>query len=169
MKFPGSTLLHAALALTITTGAALGQDFPSRSPTWIVGFAPGGISDQGTRFVAKVLGEKLGQPIVVDNKPGAGGIVAAEAVAAAKPDGYTMFYASNGVMGTHKFLYKKLSFDPLTSFTLIHGFGSSPMLLVVPADSPYKTFKDIVDHAKKNPDKVAYGSVGPGTASHLVA
>lgn len=164
-----STLLKAALALSFSASAALAQDFPSRPPTWVVGFAPGGISDQGTRFVAKVLGEKLGQPIVVDNKPGAGGIVAAESVAAAKPDGYTMLYASNGVMGTHKFLYKKLSFDPLTSFTLIHGFGSSPMLMVVPADSPFKTLKDLIEHAKKNPEKLSYGSVGPGTASHLVA
>lgn len=164
-----STLLKAAIALSLSAGVAPAQDFPSRPPTWVVGFAPGGISDQGTRFVAKVLGEKLGQPIVVDNKPGAGGIVAAESVAAAKPDGYTMLYASNGVMGTHKFLYKKLSFDPLTSFTLIHGFGSSPMLMVVPADSPFKTLKDLIEHAKKNPEKLSYGSVGPGTASHLVA
>lgn len=169
MKSFRSTLLQAALALTVGLGTAVAQDYPSRPPTWVVGFAPGGISDQGTRFVAKVLGEKLGQSIVVDNKPGAGGIVAAESVASAKPDGYTLLYAANGVMGTHKFLYKKLSFDPLTSFTLIHGFGSSPMLLVVPSDSPYKTLKDLVEHAKKNPDKVAYGSVGPGTASHLVA
>ena len=148
--------------------SAIAQDYPNRPITWVVGFPPGGISDLGTRFVAKVLGEKLGTQIVVDNKPGAGGLVAGEFVARAKPDGYTVFYGSNGPLGTHKYIYKKIPFDPLTSFTLIHGFGSSPLILVVPTNSPFKSLKDLVDNATANPGKLSFASVGNGSAAHLV-
>lgn len=157
------------LALAALAPAALAEDYPSRPISWVVGFSPGGISDQGTRFVAKVFAEKIGQQIIVENKPGAAGIIAAEYVAQAKPDGYTILYGSSGPLGTYKSLYKKLSYDPLTSFTLIHAFGSSPLILVVPASSPFKTLKDLVDYAKKNPGKLNYGSVGTGSGAHLVA
>ncbi len=156
-------------ALAASTPGAFAQDFPNRPITWVVGFAPGGISDQGTRFIAKVFSEKLGQTIVVENKPGAAGIIAAEYVAQAKPDGYTILYGSSGPLGTYKSLYKKLSYDPLTSFTLIHAIGSSPMLLVVPESSPIKSLKELVEFAKKNPDKLNYSSVGSGSGQHLVA
>lgn len=147
--------------------AAVAQDFPNRPITWVVGFAPGGISDLGTRFAAKIFGEKLGTQVIVDNKPGAGGIVAAEYVARAKPDGYTLFYGSNGPLGTFRYIYKKLPFDPLNSFTLIHGFGSSALILVVPASSPFKSIKELVDYAAANPGKLTFASVGTGSAAHL--
>lgn len=172
MSFDRPTRAFAAslalLASLMGTSPAQAQDYPNRPITWVVGFPPGGISDLGTRFVAKVLGEKLGTQIIVDNKPGAGGLVAGEFVARAKPDGYTVFYGSNGPLGTHKFIYKKIPFDPLTSFTLIHGFGSSPLILVVPANSPFKTLKELVDFAAANPGKLTFGSVGNGSAAHLV-
>jgi tripartite-type tricarboxylate transporter receptor subunit TctC len=168
MKLSAAFCLTLAL-MGLAPGVAGAQDFPSRPITWVVGFPPGGISDQGARMVAKTLSEKIGQTVIVENKPGAGGIVGAEYVAAAKPDGYTMLYASNGVMAANVSLYKKLSYDPLKSFTLVHGFGSSPLVLVVPASSPFKTLKDLVDHAKQNPGKLTYASVGNGTASHLVS
>jgi tripartite-type tricarboxylate transporter receptor subunit TctC len=165
-----TTYLCAAAALIgIAVTGAGAQDFPNRTLTWVVGFSPGGISDQGARMVAKTLSEKLAQTVIVENKPGAGGIVAAEYVAGAKPDGYTLLYASNGVMAANVSLYKKLSYDPLKSFTLIHGFGSSPLVLVVPEGSPHKSLKDLIEFAKKNPGKLTYASVGNGTASHLVA
>ncbi|MDQ8726229.1 tripartite tricarboxylate transporter substrate binding protein [Bradyrhizobium sp. LHD-71] len=163
------TIAAVAVLLGIATATATAQDFPTRPVTWVVGFAPGGISDQGARMVAKTLGEKLGQPVIVENKPGAGGIVAAEYVAAAKPDGYTLLYAANGVMAANVSLYKKLSYDPLTSFTLIHGMGSSPLVLVVPASSPFKSLEELVAFAKKNAGKLTYASVGNGTAAHLTA
>jgi tripartite-type tricarboxylate transporter receptor subunit TctC len=168
MKRTATLCAAAALAALAFTGASA-QDFPNRPLSWIVGFAPGGISDQGARMVAKTLSEKLGQTVIVENKPGAGGIVAAEYVAGAKPDGYTLLYASNGVMAANVSLYKKLSYDPLKSFTLIHGFGSSPLVLVVPESSPFKSLKDLIDHARQNPGKLSYASVGNGTASHLVS
>lgn len=157
-----------ATAFVVFAGTSIrAQDFPSRPVTWVVGFLPGGVSDQGARMISKTLGEKLGQPVVVDNKPGAGGIVAAESVASAKPDGYTLLYAANGVMAANKWLYKKLSYDPLTSFTLIHGLGTSPLVLVVPESSPFKTLNDLIDFGRKNPEKLTFASVGNGAASHL--
>lgn len=161
------TATFCAALIAATTGMAAAQDFPSRPISWVVGFSPGGISDQGARMVAKTFGEKLGQPVIVENKPGAGGIVAAEYVASSKPDGYTVLYGANGVMAANVSLYKKLSYDPLKSFTLIHGMGSSPLVMVVPASSPFKSLKELIDYAKKNPGKLTYASVGNGTASHL--
>jgi tripartite-type tricarboxylate transporter receptor subunit TctC len=167
MKFTARLAAAALLALS-TTGASA-QDFPNRVISWVVGFAPGGISDQGARRMAQVFGEKLGQTVIVENKPGASGIVAAEYVANAKPDGYTLYYGANGAMAASVSLYKKLSYDPLKSFTLVHGFGSSPLVLVVPAGSPYKSLKELIDYGRANPGKLTYASVGAGTASHLVA
>ena len=156
-----------ALVNLLAPPLTLAQDFPNRPITWVVGFAPGGISDLGTRFVAKVLGEKLGTQVVVDNKPGAGGIVSGEFVARAKPDGYTLWYGSSGPLGSFKSMYKKLPFDPNNSFTLIHAFGSSAMILAVPANSPFKSMKDLVEHAKANPGKLSFASVGTGSGAHL--
>ncbi|MBK8767388.1 MAG: tripartite tricarboxylate transporter substrate binding protein [Burkholderiaceae bacterium] len=145
------------VTLAAAAPAAHAQEFPNRPITWTVGFAPGGISDQSTRFVAKVFAEKLGQQVVVDNKAGAGGIIASEHVAKAPADGYAILYGSSGPFGAFKSLYKKLPFDPLTSFTYIHGFGLSPLILVVPTNSPFKSLKDLVDFAKANPDKLTFG------------
>ncbi|HPU50839.1 MAG TPA: tripartite tricarboxylate transporter substrate binding protein [Burkholderiaceae bacterium] len=170
-KLIGRCLAMTGLLLTIAAASPLvhAQDYPNRPITWVVGFAPGGVSDQGARFMAKVFGEKLGQPIVIDNKAGAGGLIAAEHVSKANPDGYTILYGSNGPFGSFKSLYKKLPFDPVTSFTYIHGFGSSPLILAVPASSRFKSLKELVDFARANPEKLTYGSVGSGSASHLVA
>lgn len=148
--------------------AAMADSYPSRPISWVLGFAPGGVSDSGARFVAKVFSEKLGQPVVVENKPGAGGIIAAESVAAGKADGYTVFNASNGVMAALSTMNNKLSFDPLTAFTIIHGYRSSPLILVVPESSPFKTLQELLEFARKNPGRLNYGSVGPGSSSHLV-
>ena len=164
-----TALFFGAVALVTFAAGAGAQEFPNRPVSWVVGFAPGGISDQGARMVAKTLSEKLGQTVIVENKPGASGIVAAEYVAAAKPDGYTLYYGANGAMAANVTLHKKLSYDPLKSFTLIHGMGSSPLVLVVPASSPFKSLKELIDYAKQNPGKLTYASVGNGTASHLVA
>ncbi len=168
MKWTATLCAAAALIGFAVTGASA-QDFPNRTVTWVVGFPPGGISDQGARMVSRTLGEKLGQTVIVENKPGAGGIVAAEYVAGAKPDGYTLYYGANGAMAANVTLHKKLSYDPLKSFTLVHGFGSSPLVLVVPAGSPHKSLKDMIEFGKANAGKLTYASVGNGTASHLVA
>ncbi len=161
-----SLAVLAAPFAAFAQGAA--EEWPSRPITWVVPFPPGGITDSGARTVARVLGAKLGQQVIVDNKPGAGGIVGAEIVANGKADGYTFLYASNGVVVTYPFLFKKLSFDPVKAFIPVHGMSTSPMVITVKADAPYKTFADFIDHAKKNPEKVNYFTVGQGSTQHLL-
>jgi tripartite-type tricarboxylate transporter receptor subunit TctC len=163
-------LAFILLAGTVPATMASAQQgpYPNRPVTWVLGSGAGGVVDNSARFVAKVLSEKLGQSVVVDNKPGAAGIVGAEAVAQAKPDGYTMLYASQSQMSTFPHLYKKLSFKPLESFAPVNGMGDSSLLLVVNAAAPYKTLEEFVDHLKKNPGKVNFGSAGAGTSPHLL-
>lgn len=159
----------ALLAIGPSVSAFAQQDYPNRPITWVVPFSAGGVTDTGARFLAKSLGERLGQPIVVENKPGAGGIVGAEYVVNSKKDGYTFLYASNGVAVTYPFLYKKMSFDPKKDLIPVHGMADSPMLVMVRADTPYKTLADLIDFAKKNPGKLNYASVGQGSTQHLLA
>jgi tripartite-type tricarboxylate transporter receptor subunit TctC len=165
---PLRSLAGAALvALSISTSAFAQQDYPNRPITWIVPFAPGGVTDNAARFTAKSLGERLGQPIIVENKPGAGGIVGSEYVANSKPDGYTFLYASSGPMSTIPATRKQMSYDPVKSFTPLYGMAASPLVMVISADKPYKTFAEFVDYAKKNPGKLNFASIGTAAAQHL--
>src|SRR5690349_15853828 len=156
------TLLIAATAAVAQQGP-----YPNRPVVWVLGSGAGGVVDNSARFVAKILSEKLGQQVVIDNKPGAAGNVGAEALAQAKPDGYTMLYASQSQIATFPFLYKKLSYKPL-EFTPVNGLGDSSLLLMVNASAPYKTLEEFIDHLKKNPGKVNFGSAGAGTSPHLL-
>ncbi len=162
------TLGAMAIAVAMVTNGASAQTYPDKPISWIVGFPAGGIADIGARILAKSLSAKLGQPVIVENKPGATGVIAAEAVAAAKPDGYTNASASKGGTAANPFLYKKLSYDPLSSFTLLGGVATTPLLLIVPASSPFKSVKELVDYAKKNPGKLNYGSAGIGGVAHIL-
>lgn len=161
--------LSAFLAsILVTTTSAVAQTYPDKPITWIVGFPAGGVADIGARVLAKAFSSKIGQPVIVENKPGATGVIAAETIAAAKPDGYTIASASNGVMAANKYLFKKLSYDPLTSFTLLGGIATTPLLLIVPASSPFKTVSDLVAYAKENHGKLNYGTAGIGAVGHLL-
>ena len=161
--------LGAALviSLALSSSIAAAQDYPSRPITWVVTGMAGSVTDIGSRTYAKVLAEKLGQQFVIDNKPGAGGIIGTEAVARAKPDGYTLLNGTSGPFGSYPSLYKKLSFDPLKDFIPVHGLSESPMIMVVTPNSPFKSVKELVDYAKKNPEKVNYSTTGMGSGSHL--
>ncbi len=161
------TIVGSAFVLTSLSSPAVSQDYPNRPITWVVPFSPGGQSDSAVRMTAKSLGEKLGQPVIVENKPGAGGVIGAEYVANAKPDGYTLLFATSGPMGSIPATRKSLSYDPIKSFTPLYGMASSPLVLVVGADKPYKTFAGFVEHAKRNPGKLNFGSIGPATAQHM--
>lgn len=167
MKLLSSLLGAALLALSLSTPSIAQDDYPNRPITWIVPFSPGGVTDTAARFTAKSLGERLGQPVVVENKPGAGGIVGAEYVANSKPDGYTVLYASSGPMVTIPATRKNLSYDPLKSFTPLYGMAASPLVMVIAPDKPYKTFAEFVEHAKKNPGKLNFSSIGTAAAQHL--
>jgi tripartite-type tricarboxylate transporter receptor subunit TctC len=159
--------MAVALSAALASGPASAQDYPNRPITWVVTGTPGSVTDIGARTYAKVLTEKLGQSIIIDNKPGAGGIIGTESVARAKPDGYTLLNGTSGPFGSYPSLYKKLSFDPLKDFIPVHGLSESPMIMVVRPDSKIRSVKDLVDYAKKNPGKLNYSTTGMGSGSHL--
>lgn len=166
VRYSGWTIA-AALAVTVAATPAPAQNFPNRPITWVVTGTPGSVTDIGSRVYAKVLAEKLGQNLVIDNKPGAGGIVGTEVVAHAKPDGYTILNGTSGPFASFSSLYKKLSFDPLKDFIPIHGLSESPMIMFVAPGSPFKTLAELIEHAKTNPGKLNYSTTGLGTGSHL--
>ncbi|MBC7992998.1 MAG: tripartite tricarboxylate transporter substrate binding protein [Rhizobacter sp.] len=142
--------------------------FPDRPIQLIVPFAPGGIADITARAVAEVMSQRLGQPIVVDNRPSAGSIVASQAVAVAKPDGHTLLLMSNG-NAVSVGLFKKLPYDTKKDFVGISTLGYFDIGLFVPAGSRFASLKDIVAHAKANPGKLNVGSISAGSTQHLAA
>jgi tripartite-type tricarboxylate transporter receptor subunit TctC len=160
--------LATAAALCATSVCAQAQDYPSRPIRMIVAFAPGGAPDIIGRIVAQRLNEKVGQPVIVDNRPGATGNIGAEIVARATPDGYTLFLATLSVAISPSF-YRKLAFDPVTSFAPIGMVASVPLLLVVPPSLPAKSVQDLIKLAKDQPGKLNYASVGTGSPQHLSA
>lgn len=164
MRYLAALALYVVLCVPVSAA-----EFPERAITVVVPFTAGGIADSGGRTVAKAMSGILGQPVIVENKAGAGGIVGAEFIANAKPDGYNVLIASNGVAVTYPFLHKKLSFDPGRDFTPVHGISISPLMIAVRADAPYKTLPELIAYAKKNPEKVNYATVGQGSAHHMLS
>lgn len=160
----GQTLV-ATLALT--THLAHAQDtWPSRPLKLLVGFAPGGSSDMVARLIATPLGERLGQPVVVENRAGAGGNIAAEAVAKAAPDGYTLVLLPSG-HSSNAAMKKNLPFDAVNDFAWVSTVTTYPLTLSVRPDSPITSFKDFIARVKSEPNRYTYTSVGVGTAMHL--
>jgi len=147
--------------------SALAQDYPIRPITLIVPFAAGGAIDQMARSVGQALGRELGQSIVVDNRPGAGGNIGAALVARAEPNGYTLLVGTSATHGVNPTLFRKISFDARNDFIPVSELGYVPNVLVVREDAPWKSVGDIVADAKKNPDKLTFGSAGNGTSLHL--
>jgi tripartite-type tricarboxylate transporter receptor subunit TctC len=137
---------------------AIAQTYPNKPIRLVVGYSPGGGNDLIARIVAAKLQEKLGQPIVVDNKPGAQSIVAAELVAKAQPDGYTLLVAPSGPMTINPAVYAKLPYDPTKDFAPISLLAEFPLLLVVGADQPIKSVRELIDYGRANPGKANYAS-----------
>jgi tripartite-type tricarboxylate transporter receptor subunit TctC len=154
------------LALFCAMGPAF-ADYPERPVTIVVGFPPGGPSDVLARIVARKLGELLGQPFIVDNRPGAGGNVAGEVAAHAEPDGYTLLMGNNSILATNASLYAKIDFDPEKDFAPISLIGTQANILVVNPNVPAKTMAELIDLAKANPGKLNFASSGYGAAAHL--
>ena len=160
-------LLQGAAAIAVP-GLALAQDrYPSKAIQWICPYAAGGNADNRSRQVARVMGAMLGQPIIVDNKAGAGGNIGTEAIARAKPDGYTLGMGNFAPLAVNKALFKKINFDPQTDLVPIGLIERGPLILMVRNDSPYKSVKDIVAAAKAEPGKLSYASGGIGGTHHL--
>lgn len=165
----GALAAAAVLSPGATSAQAAPANWPSKPITFVVPFTPGGITDNVSRMLAKKLGEQLGQPVVVDNKPGAGGSIGVEAASRQPPDGYTMIYGTQGTHAANLALYKNLRYDPIADFVPVHGISTTPLILVVNASQPFKTVADVVAYAKANPGKLNFGSAGPGTGTHLTA
>lgn len=164
-------LVQAAAATLCTlgvTGLALAQApvWPAKPIRLVVGFAPGGTTDVMARVMAQALSEALGQTVVVDNKPGAGGNVAASEVIRAPADGYTFLIAPTSVETANPFLFKQ-TISPAKDLTPVAGVGRSQMYLVVKPQSTVKDAKEFIAFAKANPGKLSYASAGPGTPPHL--
>ena len=148
---------------------AAAQQYPTRPVRLVLGFAPGGASDTMARVVAIRLSENLGQPVVIDNRAGAGGNIAAEIVAHSAPDGYTMLLGNNGILAVNVSLYPKLGFDPVKDFAPVVLIASQPNILVVHPAVTAGSVKDLVALAKSKPGQLNYASPGNGTTGHLAA
>lgn len=161
----GAVLSASVLALA---SPAMAQGFPSKSLRIVVPFGAGGVGDLTARIVAAEMSQSLGQPVTVENRPGAGGVVAAETVARAEPDGHTLFLMSNGTAVTAG-LFKSLPYDTVKSFTPVSTLGTFDIAVLVPADSPHKTLGDLVAFAKANPNRLNIGSINIGSTQNLAA
>ena len=170
MNIPYAGLIFAASAIAAVfsppASAAAAGAYPDRPVRLVVGFPPGGAADILGRVAAQQLSDRLGQQVVVDNRGGAGGLIATEIAARANADGYTLLFSSiPHVINPH--LYKKVSYDAIKDFTPVVQFVAVPLMMAAGPSLPAKTVKDLITYAKANPGKINYGSAGSGSSSHL--
>ena len=159
----------ASVAVIALAQQAHAQTYPTKPINWVVPFAAGGPTDALARHIAERVARELGQPILIENAPGAGGTVGAAKVARATPDGYTLLVGHMGYMGAAPALYKKLNYDPVKDFDGVFRFPDTPLVLMVRAAHPAKDITGLIDFGKKNPDKLFIGNAGAGSSSHLIA
>ena len=157
-------MVLAGVALTVSA-----QEYPSKPIRIIVPFGPGGTTDILARVIGDRLGERWGQQVVIDNRPGAGGNIAAELTARAAPDGYTLFLGSMGTQSVNVSIYPKLAFDPLKDFAPISLVANSANLLLIHPSIPASTVKQLIQLAKAKPDRFSYSTSGSGSFNHLSA
>jgi tripartite-type tricarboxylate transporter receptor subunit TctC len=149
--------------------SALAQPWPQKPVRFIVPFPPGGATDISARLLGERLSQMWGQQVVIENRGGAGGGVGAAEAARAAPDGYTLFFPSGSVMTANQHIYAKMNYDPEKDFVPITNVVSGPQVLTVPASSPFKTVKDLIDYGRANPGKLTFGHAGIGSQTHLAA
>jgi tripartite-type tricarboxylate transporter receptor subunit TctC len=171
---PAMTTLLRALLLVVLLAApdrahAQASDYPSKPVTFVVPFAPGGVTSLFARLLAQKLEQKLGKPFVVDNRPGGGGVTAALAVAHAPPDGHTIMMASSTVLAINISMRKNLSYDPRRDLTPVALLARVPFVLVVDPKLPIHSVADLVRLARETPGGISFGTPGPGTFHHLNA
>jgi tripartite-type tricarboxylate transporter receptor subunit TctC len=159
--------LAGAAVLLVAASAAVAQGYPSRPIRVIVGYPPGGPVDTAARFITPGLAQRLGQPVVIENRGGASGTVAGGVVARAEPDGYTLFFAASATQTIAPHVQKGMPYDPLVDYTPIANAVNAPNVLVVGRHVPARTVGQLVTFAKANPDKATYGSAGLGASNHL--
>jgi tripartite-type tricarboxylate transporter receptor subunit TctC len=156
-----------ALAASLTASAALAQSYPAKRITVIVPFAGGSASDVVTRIMLDRMSKSMGQAIIIENRPGAGGNIGTAAAAKADPDGYTLVGSGSGPFAANTVLYANLGYDPLTDFEIITPFAVFPIVIVASAKLPVKTLPELIAYAKKSAQPLGYGSVGIGSSQHL--
>jgi len=160
-------IVAAALAMSVAAGVAAAQSpFPSKPVHIFVPYAAGGGVDILARTLGDVVSRQWGQTVVVENRPGAGGVVASQALVASPPDGYTLIVVASG-HATNPFLYPKIPYDTFKDFTPISLLASSPNILLVRTDSPFKTLDDMIAQARSKPGSLSFGHAGTGTSTHL--
>lgn len=162
-----STFAVMAASLLAAASAAQGADYPTKTVRMVIAFSPGGPSDILSRLIGGKLAERMGQPFVFDNRPGAGGNVAGEIVATSPADGYTLMIANNSILAANSSLYKKMTYDPAKDLVPVTWVASQPNILVVHPSIPAQTVKELVDYLKSQPGKLNYASSGSGAAAHL--
>jgi tripartite-type tricarboxylate transporter receptor subunit TctC len=156
-----------ALAAMLAAPVAHAQDYPNRPITMLVGFPPGGSTDAAARILQDPMSQTLGQQIIIDNRSGAGGTVAAAAVANAKPDGYTLLYTVNAALTMNMYMQKNFPFNSKTAFAPVGVASDVVLALAVNAKMPIHSVQELIDYAKKNPGKLSYGSSGVGSGHHI--
>jgi tripartite-type tricarboxylate transporter receptor subunit TctC len=147
----------------------LAQSWPQKPVRFIVPFPPGGATDISARLLGEKLSQIWGQSVVIENRGGAGGGVGAAEAARAAPDGYTLFFPSGSVVTANQHIYAKMAYDPDKDFVAVTKVVAGPQVLAVPANSPYKTVKDLIDFGRANPGKLTFGHAGIGSQTHLAA
>jgi tripartite-type tricarboxylate transporter receptor subunit TctC len=162
----GFRMIAAAVAMVAAGGMASAQSFPSKPVRIFVPYAAGGGVDILARTLGDVVSRQWGQPVVVENRPGAGGVVASQTLVTSPPDGYTLIVVASG-HATNPFLYPKIPYDTFKDFAPISLLASSPNILLVRADSPFKTLGDMIAQARAKPGSLSFGHAGTGTSTHL--
>ncbi len=162
-------IITTIIATLAVMPAMAAQGYPSKPVRFIVPFAPGGNTDVQARLIGQKLTESLGQQVIVDNRPGAGGTIGVDMAAKALPDGHTIILASFGNILVGPSLYKKLPYDPVKDLAPVVLVSEPPGMIVVHPSVPVKNFREFIDYAKKNPGKLNYASAGNGTWNHLFA
>lgn len=162
------SLALCAAALLLAATAAVAQ-YPTKPVRFVIAFSPGGPSDILSRLIGGKLSERMGQPFVFDNRPGAGGNIAGEIVAKSVPDGYTLMIANNSVLAANASLYKKMEYNPAKDLVPVVWVASQPNILVVHPSLPAKSVKEFIDYARARPGQLNYASSGSGAAAHLAA
>lgn len=158
-----------AIGLALAAQLASAQAWPARNLTWVVPFAAGGPTDAMARDIADKVSKQIGQTIIIENAAGAGGTIGAAKVAKAQPDGYTFLVGHMGYMGAGPALYKKLAYDPVKSFDAVFRFPDTPLVMLVGANSRFKSVTDLIAEAKAKPGSINFGNAGVGSTSHLIA
>ena len=159
----------AVLLGLAVAGTAFAQAWPQKPVRFIVPFPPGGATDISARLVGEKLSQMWGQQVIIENRGGAGGGVGAAEASRAAPDGYTLFFPSGSVITANQHIYAKMNYDPEKDFVPITNVVSGPQVLTVPASSPFKTVKDLVDYGRANPGKLTFCHAGIGSQTHLAA